>query len=334
MLSCGDSPYFSFRATRWFWGALLLIAALLKAQQLLTEQSGSDSATLFWLGVAGGELLLALWLVSGKWPALSLRIGLICFACFAAVSLWKISQGIENCGCFGKLNTSPKLSYWIDWLALALGVWSLGTERAASSVGHLRRSKLLFPALLLLAIAFYYTGLSLARNSDTNPGRWVGRPWPPTGTVSAPSALSEGSWVVILYRSSCGHCQAAAAEYAELARVWQSQNRKIRVALLDADPESGIEKPWSRLGLLEGALEQPGLYRADPVVIVLVAGRIVAVQEGWGSIDWDSPPYSKCQIRAEEMPFPLTPFPISAATSPYFFAIMVTSSTPPSTRLY
>jgi len=293
MLPRGAPSQLPSRATRLFWGVLLLCAALLKSQQLLTEQGAADLAALFWSGVAGGELLLALWLLSGKGATLSLRIGLACFACFAMVSLWKISQGVENCGCFGRLNTSPKLSYWMDWFSLALGLWSLGAEYVPLPVGSFWHSKRWFPALLLFSITFYAAGLALARQADASLEHWVGRTWPRPGMVSVPSPLSEGSWVVLLYRSSCGHCQATAAEYAELARIWQSQNRKIRVALMDADRESGIEKQWSRPDLVEGTLEQPGFYRTAPIVIVLVTGRIVAVQEGWGSIDWSSPPYSQ-----------------------------------------
>lgn len=129
--------------------------------------------------------------------------------------------------------------------------------------------------------------------ADSNPEHWIGRPWPPAGSISVPAVLSEGRWVILLYHNSCGRCHAAAAEYAELARTWQSQRRNIRVALIDADPDVGIEKHWSRSGLIEGSLENPGLYRTATLVVVLVNGRVVAVQENWEEIDWNSAPYSK-----------------------------------------
>jgi len=129
--------------------------------------------------------------------------------------------------------------------------------------------------------------------TNSNPEDWINRPWPPAGSISVPAALSEGRWVILLYHNSCGRCHAAAAEYADLAETWQSQRRNIRVALIDADPDIGIEKPWSRPGLIEGTLENPGLYRTATLVVVLVNGRVVAVQENWGEIDWNSAPYSQ-----------------------------------------
>jgi hypothetical protein len=94
---------------------------------------------------------------------------------------------------------------------------------------------------------------------------------------------------VLLYRSSCGRCQATAAELAEVAQAWQLQRRDIRVALIDADSNPN-PNPWSRPGLVEGTLEHPDLYHTQPMVVLLVNGRVAAVQEGT-AIDWESPLY-------------------------------------------
>lgn len=100
----------------------------------------------------------------------------------------------------------------------------------------------------------------------------------------ADANLADGDWVVILYRSSCGRCQATAKQYAEWAMEEKARHRNTRVALLDTDarleiapagnpPDSGVVE-----GFLRTSLSIPDL----PLVIRLSKGRIVAAREGWG----------------------------------------------------
>jgi len=285
MLMSGGRPLVSSRAVRWLLGGLLLTAALLKGQQGIAEAGASLS-----LVVPAGELFLSLWLISGRLPVLSLRIASLCFVCFALISAWKISNGTELCGCFGRWEVSPKLSYWIDWIALWLALWALGKEKQSRP----RRFGFVLPsALVACSLALFIAGLALWRNAEANPALPPGRLWPPAGAVTLPADLSSGRWVVLLYRSSCGRCLGTANEYADLARRWQSEGRKIRVALIDGDPGAGMETPLFRAGPVEGTLEQAGLLRSAPVVLVLDGGRVLASQEGWEGVDWNCLPYSK-----------------------------------------
>lgn len=235
---------------------------MLKTQQWLVEPNSRDSivAKFLWLALAGCELLLAVWLMIGLWPILSLRITAVCFLCFAVISFWKISQGIQSCGCFGNLEISPEGSYWIDVGAFLLGCWSLRLEQKTLPIGGSWRFNLIFVVWLIIALGFYGTGLVLARNTDADPSHWIGWSWPPAGAVNIPADLSQGRWVVLLYDSSCGHCRVKADDYAAQADLWQSQGKKIRVALVDAGREAPVTQTSSDSDLVRGALQNPKLY--------------------------------------------------------------------------
>ena len=280
---------------RLLMGGLLLAASLLTAQQLmLLPGRGHVSALdLFRLVVMAGEFLLALWLFSGKRQVISLRVGSACFGCFVLITLWDIFHGIDDCGCFGKWAVGPKVTYWIDWFALSLGMWALRTQREPAVALSTRRGWLAIPAVLCVSFLLFYSAVFTWRVTSHDPTLWLGKPWPPPKTVKVSADLSAGRWVVFLYHSWCGHCLSLVADYAEWDRVWKLQGRKVRVALIDATPDSGIEKTWSTPGLVEGSFETISLYRNDPMVVVLDGGRIVAVHEGWDHLDWDKPPFAK-----------------------------------------
>jgi thiol-disulfide isomerase/thioredoxin len=255
-------------ASRLILAALLLTAAGLKAKEWLASGSpglgglpfstllqDSPAAPFFWPTVILGEGMLALALLSGKWPRAVLRMALVCFAVLGAVSLWNIFRGIAHCGCFGALHISPTAVYWIDCGACGLAVLALQAERG-------NRFKMgLVTSLLLLA---------------------------------APADLSQGRWVVLLYSSSCGHCEGLAQRYAELAEEWKAQGRNLRVALIDAEPRLriGFGVPPPRPSVVEGTLDNPELFHGEAVVLLLDQGSVTSVQEGREEIDWSRPPFS------------------------------------------
>ena len=284
-----------FRLVRWMFGGLLLLAALLKLQQWIggSGETYLTASALLQKSLAVGEFLLSLWLLSGIRATVSLLAATGIFGCFAAVSLWKISHGITECGCFGKIIFSPKLSYWIDIAAFISGLGALGTHTPPSWWGSLLRKRgSLLPAILLLAIVSYGLGLSQGRNPVAEPENRFGRFWPLPGDIDIPVDLSQGRWIVLLYNSSCGHCSSMADDYAESAQKWCEQGKKTRLALIDADFGSESETPTSHLGVVGGKLMRSDLYRNIPVLILLVNGRVWAVEEQWEEIDWSRPPHS------------------------------------------
>jgi len=280
---------------RWVLGAILLPAAVLKLHQWIVGSTETHlTASDFLLPiVAIVEFFLAVWIVSGIGGKNSLIAATGVFGCFAVVSLWKISQGIGECDCFGKTKFSPKLSYWIDVAAFMSALSSLGGYSMRTWWGSaLRNCRYTLPVILFIAIGFYGLGLDLGRNKATEPGNRFGRFWPTSGDIDIPADLTRGRWIVLLYNSSCGHCSSMAADYAEAAQTWKMDGKKTRLALLDSDfgfePESHRTSP----GVIDGKLIQQDLYRGMPVLLLLIDGRVEAVEEGWEEIDWMRPPHS------------------------------------------
>ncbi len=98
-------------------GAILIVAALLKSHQLLTEPILADGfweSWLFFVIQIPLELALGIWLMSGLFRKAAWLAGLFAFAVFIGVTLFKAIAGWESCGCFGKIHVDP----WITFFAV------------------------------------------------------------------------------------------------------------------------------------------------------------------------------------------------------------------------
>jgi hypothetical protein len=108
-------------------GALLFVAAILKYHELATEpvaESTLWTSRWFLVGSSDLELILGLWLFAGAWARASRAFGIMCFAVFAQVALYRALAGELSCGCFGKVPVSPWYTLLVDVAALfALFAW-------------------------------------------------------------------------------------------------------------------------------------------------------------------------------------------------------------------
>lgn len=107
------------RLVAWSAALLLFAAACLKAWPLITGQALETQATsLGKLILIQGEILLALWLVSEVASAWAFRTAIVFFAGAACVNLRSIWLGEVSCGCFGKVEVPPWVSFWINGVAI------------------------------------------------------------------------------------------------------------------------------------------------------------------------------------------------------------------------
>ena len=266
--------------TRWLLGVLLLTALILKLEQLV--EGGGWSRRWIEEGVIGGEAVWALWLFRGKWTRLGLCLSVIGFLCFAGASWWKLSKGITGCGCFGRWDLSPKVSFWIDWAAVVLLGWSYGMEFSEPKRRH--RFWLSAAVLsLLVAIGFYQTALFFGRNSEVDPQDWIGHSWPPIEDPRFSVDLASGNWVVLVYDSSCHHCMTLAEDYLEQAKTWRAEGRQVELSLIDIASSPDAERTPDALTRTKRSEEQNRIFKPIPAVLLVKNGRILAVQEGWFS---------------------------------------------------
>src|SRR6266851_8878958 len=144
----------AWTAVRLALGILLLLAAGLKLagkNVSAVPQVGWYATPMVQMAAVEWELVLGVWLLSGRYRIGSWLTALGTFAMFGAVSGYLGWIGVATCGCFGAIKASPWYAFGVDVAVLAVllvvrsGVQSL-PERPGSV---LRRS--LQPAGLGLA---------------------------------------------------------------------------------------------------------------------------------------------------------------------------------------
>ncbi|MGM0487605.1 MAG: MauE/DoxX family redox-associated membrane protein, partial [Planctomycetota bacterium] len=193
---------------------VLLLAAGLKGYQLATEPALNATvldAPWFLIAVVEFELLFGLWLLGNIWPEWTRRAAILCFAVFAAVSLYKALSGAASCGCLGRVAVNPWYTFTMDVAAvLALFWWR--PSGAGASTGRLRwppvwRIAAVVVAWLLVGVpgalmmGTYQHGLSteegmvLAQNDLVvlEAEKWTGKRLPLLRYIEdAPSKLKPG----------------------------------------------------------------------------------------------------------------------------------------------
>lgn len=275
-------------------GALLIIASVLKVMSLLeyAPQPGIKEGVFEWAVIAG-ETGLALWLWSGKYAKASAKTALACFCGFALVNLWKITLGVENCGCFGPWLMSPTSGYWIDVAAILCGLFSPGMTV------HQRRfrpSIALVAAVTTASLILWAGGIvSAGHVSKTDPQDGgvpprTGTKWPNPGEIDSSADFSHGKWVVLLYRASCGRCRWAVEDLLEQAKVWRSQRKGLRVALVDTQGDGCFGDLQLPREIQAGRYKLPQGFGLSPVVLFLENGHVQSALEFSKGIQWGSSP--------------------------------------------
>jgi hypothetical protein len=79
-----------------------------------------------------------------------------------------------------------------------------------------------------------------------------------------------------------------AENYASEASRWGVQGKRTRLALLDAD-QSEIPINPSLPQTVRGKLLSEGLYDHAPILLLVDQGKVLRVEEGWGTVDWSDP---------------------------------------------
>jgi hypothetical protein len=256
-------------------GLLLLVAALLKAQQLATSPLPptnwlSPRAMIF---LVQGELFLGTWLLldvvsRGLW-----WVSVSGFAAFALVSLQKALLGYASCGCFGRMEISPWWTLLLDLSAVAaLLKWRPPTELAAQAAPLTGRSRtarrglwavLIYAAMgvpIGLAIVNYQPqrltpGLQMLKGSEVvllEPETWRDLEFPLLPYIEGGQRLRSGRWIVVLFHHDCPKCQEVLPSYQAMAAA-EGHGQANQVAFVELPPFAGESRNmgsscfWARL---------------------------------------------------------------------------------------
>lgn len=277
-------------------GILLLVAAVLKGWQLLTEPvANSDiwSYRPFLILTVELELALAIWLLSGVFRKAAWLAGLLCFSFFSMITLYKAVTGAASCGCFGSVQINP----WITLFAIDLpAVVALSMFRPApgkpESVGNsrLRFSTAAMAVLLVgipagVAMATYKpTGLTsegeIIGDSDfvvLEPKGWVGKRFPVLDYVSIGENLAEGEWITVFYYHGCPDCRELLPRIRGLLLEICARFDGLHVAFIETPPcnermteENAHDRfRWTKLSTSR--------FVITPTIVHISGGKVVAV---------------------------------------------------------
>jgi hypothetical protein len=275
LFSFGKSGYDVLRLAL---GVLLLVTAGLKGYQLATEPTlgtGLLDNRWFLIFVVEFELFFGLWLLSGLLLKLTWTAAVACFTLFTCISLYKALSGHASCGCFGKVEVNPWITGGLDLTAVSALLW----WRPKMSYFTKRRAAVALAIWLAVGLPLTYATVSyspalLTENGffvgDGNlvilePYKWIGSRFPLLPYIDdLPNSvkeeqpplrerLTEGEWLVVLYRHGCPECEKMLDSYKRIAEQGKSGfEQSIKVAIIEIPLAVQEEMPsWCEVGTLK-----------------------------------------------------------------------------------
>ena len=291
--------HFGYNRIRILLAVLLLTAAGLKGYQLATSPVlGSGLLDSRWLLIATVEfeLFFGLWLLSGLLPRLTWMAAVGCFGLFAAVSLYKAVSGEASCGCFGPVEVNPWYTFSFDVVAVGLLLWFWPKQKLefGEILHHNQRLlvRLLVVAVvwLILAVPTTYAIVFTAKSDLTaigsefvaingkkiisvEPEKWIGKPLPLLPYIKCCDNLTNGVWLILLYKHKCPVCIEAKGEFRDLSEEFLNRNNCPRIAVIDTPPydkntSGNSSKDSCSYGKLQSLADQKWMVHATLVLLV------------------------------------------------------------------
>ena len=287
-----------YTQTRVFVGAILLLAALLKAYQLATEPTAEISLmTSRWFLVFSVqfELLLGLCLIAGLFVRTAWLTTLGSFALFSCISLHKALSGEVSCGCFGSVQVNPWYTLGLDLAVVGAlvryrpALWGkeVGTDtRPASHYG------VVFGVWLIVAVSAGWGMSRFEANTVSDDGMflgdgeivvlepetWTGKRFPLFAHIDQGGQLARGVWLVVLYHHDCPQCQEVLPSYELLAAETDEDQRSV--ALVEVPPFGPREGRDSSISPVHRVRLQDtkDWFVQTPTEIQLTDGTVTAVR--------------------------------------------------------
>jgi thiol-disulfide isomerase/thioredoxin len=276
-------------------GLVLLIASILKINQLLTEpilSKGFWESWEFFLIQIPLELGLAIWLLSGLFRKASWLIGLCAFFGFIFVTLQKGIVGAASCGCFGTVHVNPWITLTcIDIpLFLAFAIFRPKGEKLLPPPWPNLRYFLAIaiPTFIILPTIEYVLitnkpPMSTSTYEVLNTKNWIpNQSWPLLQYIDIGDRLKTGDWIVFMYHNDCPDCRMDVPKYEKFYGDLKGNN--VDMAFIEMQPyEQGDKQlipkeskvPWGQLSSVKT------WYVETPVVVVLRDGLVLKAWQGY-----------------------------------------------------
>jgi hypothetical protein len=213
------------------------------------------------------ETVFGLWVLRGWWPRGIWWSSLFVWASLSIISLVKILQGHDSCGCFGAVSIHPSVMLFTD-MSVFLAFVVFPPRRAAQESGSQERL-----AVGVLFVTLMSTGAALSFRQqaiETIPANWIDQPFPLISQIASGQDLADGAWIVVLYRKDCTKCRSFIANFE---RSWNGEGDQ-RAVLLEIGDSKPTPVATSRVQ--HRSLRHPLPHTTSvPIVVYLEDGIVV-----------------------------------------------------------
>ncbi|MDD5326262.1 MAG: hypothetical protein PHY02_00425 [Phycisphaerae bacterium] len=277
-------------------GLVLIIAAILKIHQLLTEpiiSKGFWESWEFFLIQIPLELGLGIWLVCGLFKKAAWMLAVLAFGLFIAVTLQKALSGAESCGCFGMVKVNPWITLSIVDIPLFLGL-IIFRPKGLKLLPPPWPSKWHFfsiaiPTFIIFSIIMPYLILHkpLDRTDKyevVKPEEWLdSETWLMLKHIDIADSLQSNIVVVVFYSVECDTCQETVPLYDQMARDMAGSEDAIQFAFVEIPPYASEEDNLvpTDTPCLRGRLDSSKIwYMQTPLIVLLREGMAVKFWQG------------------------------------------------------
>ena len=286
---------------RFLLAMILLTAAALKGYQLATGPvTNKDIFSYRWTLTfqVEFEIVLGLWLGSGRYKRLAWAAALACVGFFSCITLHKALSGEASCGCFGQVEVNPWYTLILDLSAVAALLVFRPDLRHGQLTSHYR-GRLLATVLAIVAIGVpagilmgSYRPAQIAADGSLagagsvvvlEPKEWVGKEFPLCKQIDVGERLAKGTWIVLFHRHGCPVCGKAVPVYQNMAQDLDKKHSSATVALIEVPTSHGDSPKNPPAGdlCLQGRLSDANKWFIEtPAVVLLVDGKVLAGWEG------------------------------------------------------
>jgi thiol-disulfide isomerase/thioredoxin len=276
-------------------GLVLIVAAVLKIHQLLTEpiiSEGFWESWEFFLIQIPLELGLGIWLVCGLFRKAAWILAVLAFGLFIAVTLQKAFAGAESCGCFGTVKVNPWITLSIIDIPLFLGLLIFRPRGLKLLPPPWPKAVHFFgvaiPTFIIFSIIMPYLILNPPlEKTDTyevvKPEEWMQQAgdWSMLEHVDIADSLLSNMVIVVFYSIECDTCQETVPLYDQMARDMAGNEDAIQFAFIEIPPYASDDLVPADTPCLRGRLDaSKKWYMQTPLVVVLQEGIVVKFWQG------------------------------------------------------
>ena len=281
-------------------GLVLIVAAVLKIHQLLTEpivSKGFWESWAFFVIQIPLELGLGIWLVCGLFRKAAWIIAVLAFGLFILVTLQKGFIGAESCGCFGRVKVNPWITFSIIDVPIFLGLvifrpkglkllpppWPSAVHFFGVAIPTFTLLGVLIPVLIFNKPLDKTDTYEVIKPADWITDAHAHKEWSMFKYIDIANLLRSNIVIVVLYDTECDSCHHAIPLYDQMARDMAGNEDSILFALIEIPPYASekndivpVDTPCLR-GRLDSSKKW---YVQTPLVVVLVDGIVVKSWEG------------------------------------------------------